>query len=97
MIRSHTFRGRRYNIRWVPRLKGSDGIDKYSDCDVGVGKKPTIRYSQYMFKRNPEEFFEKAFHEAIHACLQDLDEESVTATAEDVTRYMRREGYHRDK
>lgn len=34
-------------------------------------------------------------HEALHACIWDLDEETVYSTAEDISKFLWRLGYRR--
>jgi hypothetical protein len=89
-VHSHTFRGRRYKIRWVPRM--SD----LARCDSPHTKAKEMVFEVGLHK-DPSEELRIYLHEALHGCLWDLDEATIEACCEDISRFLRRLGYHRDK
>ena len=88
--RTHTFRGVKYAIRWVPHLR-----ENAADCEVGEAEK-VIRISLNALKEHPEETLTTYVHEALHACFGDLDEDSVERSAVDIARFLQRLGYERN-
>lgn len=84
-VRAHTFRGKRWRLIEVdhsPRVGG--------DCEAPHIKGKVIRISRRV--HGPQRLT-YLLHEALHACLWDLDEEAVTETANDVARLLWRVGY----
>lgn len=81
-VKSHTFRGRRWRVLWET-IRGNA---------VGYAEKPihTLIIDPRYCER---ELLETIVHESLHACLWDLDEEAITATASDISRLLWRLGY----
>lgn len=89
------FRGKRWFVKWVsPRtLKTPDGVQAHGVCDSPTTKNKKILFRNN-FRRSRKEM-EVFIHEALHACIWDLDEETVYSTAEDISKFLWRLGYRR--
>jgi len=90
-VKTHSFRGRRYNIRFdrQPLGRGHLGV-----CDAPTaGRNKTIVIRPNLSDRDK---LDTAVHEALHACYWDMDEEAVNEGASDIAKFLWRLGY-RDK
>jgi len=90
-VRTHSFRGRRYNIRFDrSTLKRKElGI-----CDAPTaGKNKTIVIRPNLPGRDR---LDTIVHEALHACYWDMDEVAIDEAATDIAKLLWRLGY-RDK
>lgn len=76
--------GRRYDLRFVPRLKN------YGDCDPPTVKKKQIRVRQSLRGRLR---LDTIIHELLHAALWEVREEWVDQTATDIARILDKLGY----
>jgi len=87
-VATHKFRGKRYRIVHE-RAPGPAG----ASCDDPAYHNPALTFRN----RAPSALTELIWylHESLHACLWDLDEDTVRQTAEDVGRFIRRIGYER--
>ncbi len=85
-IRSHTFRGKRYGIKFR-KIAGQTG-----SCDPPTEPEKVIYLDPRL--RGFEEL-ETLNHEMLHALLWDHDEEAITEMAHDMTRLQWRRGYRR--
>jgi hypothetical protein len=89
MLRSHTFRGKRWLIEWIhlPRHAGM--------CLTPPdAKRPTI---QFRPKLKGLDRLDTIIHESLHACFADLDESVVGETATDIARLLWRLGYRAER
>lgn len=84
---SHTFRGKRYRIRRVPRL-AADG-----DIDDPYTQNKVLRIQMGLSALRE---LEVALHESFHACFWLLDETVITQSSEDIARFLWRLGYRRE-
>ena len=86
-----TLRGRRYRLEEVARLPG----DRFGDCTSPLLPHRLIRVRRSL---KGQRRLEVILHEALHACLWDLDEEAIEETAHDLARLLWRLGYgvHKD-
>ena len=82
-MKTHTFRGKRYRIL-TPHTKNWYGEEDAVSRTIKIA-------------RNQDEprLLETQIHEGLHACLPDLDEAAVDATARDVARFLWRDGWRR--
>jgi len=90
MIKSHTFRGKRYKISFQNNLKDKAlGL-----CDSPAGKNKTIK-----IKKNMSDFneLETIIHESLHACFWDIDEEAIHESSGDIARILWRLNFRRRK
>jgi hypothetical protein len=91
MVQYITLLGKRYRLRWVPRLgrkgKGDDG-----DCNAPTDKDKAIRIR--MDVKGQDEL-ETYVHEMEHACAWWLDEEFVRQKSHDIAKVLWRLGYRR--
>jgi len=76
--------GRRYDLRFVPRLKN------YGDCDPPNVKNKQIRVRQSLRGRLR---LDTIIHELLHAALWEVREEWVDQTATDIARILDKLGY----
>ena len=87
-IRSATFRGRRWAVQFCkpadPRYHGL--------CEGPGTPDKTISLDERMVGLG---LLDLAIHEALHACVWDLDEDAVTETAWDIARFLHRLGFRR--
>ena len=83
----HTFRGKRWRLVSVPsrRLDHDRG-----ECENPTSSGKTIRINREL---SGEGMLDTLIHEALHACLWDLDDEAVEPTAKDMARMLWRLGY----
>ena len=86
----HSFNGKRYRINFVAPSKLNSKCD--GDCDSPDTKNKQIRVSK---KLSPKRELEVLIHEAIHAELFLLDEDTVSRSAEDLAALLWRLGYRR--
>jgi hypothetical protein len=80
-MKRHTFRGKRWTIEATHRRGVCDGphiADRVLRAPVDVGSRNAL---------------DTVIHEALHACLWDLDDEAVAETARDVARFLWRAGW----
>ena len=80
----HKLRGRMWEVERVARLPG--GNRGLCDPPETVGKK-----IQILKRLKGEELIEVLFHEAIHACLWDIDEDAVAELAADAAKMIWKE------
>lgn len=86
MIKSHTFRSKRWNIIESPSELGGE-------CGA-----PHIKGREMIIPINGDSKndLDTIIHESLHACLWDLGEESVQESAEDIARIIWRLGWRKD-
>ena len=77
MIKSHVFRGKRWKVR-VVRIKD------LGDCEAPNALDKLIR----ILPGKTRTALDIAIHEALHACLWDLDDEAVAETATCITKLL---------
>lgn len=85
---SQNFRKRRYRVSFVRRMRS----DRYGECDNPDLPNKGIRFSARVPERK---FLKVALDEAIHACLWDLDNDSVDEIARDIAAFLHRLGFRR--
>jgi len=87
-VKSHIFRGKRYAIN----LSATLAADTKGEADSPDKAGPEIRV-----RRGERDLMllDTLIHEGLHACLWDMDDEAVTATASDIARLLWRLGYRR--
>jgi len=79
------FRGKRYKIRYVKKIKGNaDG-----ECDAPHKQNKQIRINKRL---TGQDKLSTLIHESLHACLWDIAEEAIHETADDIARFLIREG-----
>ena len=83
MIRSHRFRGKRFGVRFEAR-PGPAGAHCTHNTEL-------VFRNRVDAARELEWFI----HEALHACLWDLDETAIHETARDLARFLWRLSYRR--
>jgi len=83
-MHSHMFRGK----RWVIKRKSIKKRTKFA----GTCERPTTPNKTIVLDKDLKEdaLLETAIHEALHACLWDLDEETVEDVGRDIARFLRR-------
>ena len=84
-VKSHTFRGRRWWLRWK-RFR----LDQAGECEAPHVTGKTISIDPRLADLK---LLETLIHEGIHACQWDLAEEAVHSTAADIARLLWRVGY----
>ena len=87
-LRSHIFLGKRYRVQFLPKLR--DNNDGETEPPGRKGK--TIRLRKGMAD---DDLLETAIHEAIHACLWTVDEDTVGDMALDIARFLTRLGFRK--
>lgn len=85
-MKAHVFRGRRYRVRVVNRLKD------HADTDAPDTPGKTIRLHSSL---DGQQRLQVLLDEGIHACLFDLDNEVVQEISEDLARFLWRDGWRR--
>lgn len=84
-MKTHIFRGFRFKIFFrSPKNRNHLGT-----CDIGkkeIEIKPTLE---------GEEELDCLIHEALHACLPDIDDDAVDDTATSIAKFLVRLGYER--
>ena len=85
-IRSHTFRGKRWLIRFVEKA------DEWGSCEEPTGVDKTMFLSPKLKRLDA---LDTTIHESLHACFWDIDEEVVEKAASDIARFLWRLGYRR--
>lgn len=85
-IKSHKFDGKKYKIKWRKPYK-CEGL-----CDAPSAT-PENRYIWINPKLAEKELILTLLHEAAHACVWVLDEETVTRTAEDIGDFLWKCGF----
>ncbi|MEK6832848.1 MAG: hypothetical protein AABY32_02280 [Nanoarchaeota archaeon] len=83
----HKFNKKLYEIKLSNRTDSSDG-----SCDDPSTKKKTIVIKE---KLNPKRKLEVFIHEALHALFWNLEEETVTNSAEDIGKFLWKLGYRK--
>ena len=87
-VRTHKFRGTRYRLKlgheWRDDTKG--------ETDTPENPKPEIRIRKGM---EGLMLLDTLIHEGLHACLWDLDDDAVGASASDIARLLWRLGYRK--
>ena len=86
-IRSQIFRGQRWRVEHVKKLKGADG-----DIDDPSTTGKVLRLKEGL---PPVRELECAIHEGLHGCFWDLDEAAITQSATDLARWLWRLGYRK--
>jgi len=86
-VSSHTFRGKRYNVRRVKKLKGC-----YGDVDHPKVKGKEIRLVTGL---SPQRTLEIELHEGLHPCFWDMSEEAIEESAKDLCKWLWRLGYRK--
>jgi hypothetical protein len=83
------FRDKKYNIKFIKKLSmtNSDGL-----CDDPKSRKKTIEISNELSGKKELEI---VLHESLHACFWDLDEEAITETAIDISKFLWKCGYRK--
>ncbi len=90
-VRTHVFRGKRYNIKTV----SPSSIDNdYGRCNPPDKKCKAIKINRSL--RDKEEL-ETYIHEGLHPCLWDVEESAITETASDIASLLWRLGYRKIK
>ena len=82
MIKTHTFRGRKYKVT----TEKLDGM-----CDTYNKERELV----IMTDLNTRLGMETAIHEALHACCWPATEDNVEITAHDIGRFLWRLGYRK--
>ena len=82
-IKTHTFRGRKYNVI----IEHVDGI-----CDKPTASS-TLNFILPDGPSNTKKFLESAIHESMHGCFPSMSEDSVSESAKDITRMLWRIGF----
>jgi len=80
-------RGKRYDLRFVKRLKNDRGDSLAGQCDFA---KQQLRI---LVGQSPEEELDTIIHEVLHACLPTLSEKAVAETASGVSTVLLKLGY----
>jgi hypothetical protein len=86
-IKSHTFRGKRYKIKWKYIPKKEEAI--------GFCTSPDVKDKHIIIdpKNANLELLRAAIDEGIHACLWDLDNDAVSEMSESISRFIWRLGF----
>lgn len=79
-------RGKSYQWDYVPRLED----DAQGMCDAPTTKSKRIRILKNL---KDERRLEVEIHEALHACMWDVDEEAIDSSAKAIARILWRLGY----
>jgi hypothetical protein len=90
--RAHTFRGRRYKIKWrKPRDPSKDcKMTNQGYCTDPKNANPTMAIDPNLCE---ETLLKVAIDEAIHATFWDLDNDAVDEAATDIASFLRRVGF----
>ena len=95
-VKSHVFRGKRYNIKWVPpsKLKSKADESKGEVC-FGICNPPTKKGKSIKIDNTLTDFdkLETIVHESLHAVFWDLDEYAVRDAAVDLSKLLWKLGY----
>ena len=85
---THTFRGKRYRII----------LNEYLGRDYGLCDNPNRKEKSIKLNRNLDEkqLLAFAIHEALHACLWDLDEQAIDSSSADIARFLYRLGFRKE-
>ncbi len=86
-LRSHTFRGKRWRVRFQAIKDKIGDIDSPNEPDKLLRLCPKTRGLEQMTA---------AIHEGLHACFWDIDEESIEPSAEDIAKFLWRLGYRKE-
>lgn len=81
------FRGKTYSVTYRKTLPNRDEVG------VIVNKGPAVRRIGILQSLSGLERLDTEIHEALHACLWDLDEHAVNESASDIARFLWRLGY----
>ena len=85
-------RGVEYTIKRANRSQIAQR--RPADCDAPTAKSPTIQLVRGLCGQR---LLNYTIHEALHACLWDLDEEAVRETAETISEILCKDGWRRIK
>ena len=85
-LRSFVFRGKRYRIVWREPPKR---LNAYGTCDHPATKGKTIYISP---KLDGEHLTRVVIDEALHACIWDIDNDSVDETATSIAKFLHKLG-----
>lgn len=88
-VRSHVFRGKRYRIRKRAQKK------VWGTCDSPKRPSKTLYLDPEVMTGGNLNALTISVHEGLHACLWDLDEDSITETSTCVARFLWRLGWRR--
>ncbi len=97
-VKSHTFRGKRYGIRFMSKSKLQKyGKAKEDEVVYGLCSHPSKKGKRLCFDRSAKdlEALETFVHESGHAVWNDLDEEAITEGSKDIAKFLWRLGYRR--
>lgn len=84
-MKFHSFRGKRWRIE----RKGIKG--RWGECE-----NPEIKDKRLIIpkaKHGPKILLEVAIHEALHACMWDLNEEPIFDSARDIAKFLWKLGF----
>ena len=85
-MKTATFRNKRYTV-----VMKKETAEAMGCCDA-----PNSPDKQIVIPKGTRLIdLDTSIHEALHACLWDLDEEAVEETAEDIARFLWRLGYRK--
>ena len=82
-VKTVTLRGKRWRICYSP-------YEKYGECESPCEKNKLITLRDDLAGKDK---LDTIIHEALHACLWDLDEEAVHGTAKGIATFLWRMGY----
>lgn len=95
-VKSHIFRGRRYNLKKI----SSSRLKAYNDnkrciglCDDPQSKNKTIYIDKELDDLNELDTY---IHEALHCGFWDLEENAVQEFATDLAKFLWRLGYRKN-
>jgi hypothetical protein len=91
-VRTHVFRGKRYNIKYA-NIPDDPDQEVHGICDSPVEPNKTIKINKNI--DNPKKLLETEIHESIHAAFYDLDEAAVDEFAKDLSSFLWRLGYRK--
>ncbi len=97
-VKSHVFRGRRYQIKKVPHSKLQDAESKRKKEEVlGICKDTYGKAKKILISSSLKELaeLECLIHEGNHAIFNDLDEEAIRDGSRDMAKFLWRLGYRK--
>ena len=86
-VKSSKFRGKKYKIKWQ-KVRSKEPA--WGNCDAPVVKAKSITIDPSL---PAKEELRICIHEALHACMWDLGEETVHETSEDISHFLWRCGW----